>query len=341
MHVYVVHPGASFSTSDVYDGLVWGLRAHEHQVSEGRIDSVIQWHAAAYDAGIKAGTMHAAPLDANPLNLTAMASAHITRHIFLTQPDYVIVVSGHNYSAQDARALRRHGYPVAVLLTESPYFGDTERQIAEYYDTVFTNERLAVSWLRGYGINAHYLPHAYHPERHTTYGPRGETHDVVLVGSLFAERAALVAGVDWRGIDYYQAGYDVQAGIATIVDNADVAALYRSCAIALNPHRTTTHAGSGTHIAAGSAESLNPRAYEIPACGGALHLCSDDRPELYDVYGETATTYRAGDSADLERQIRYWLAHPDRREATVRAQHRAVLPHHWAARAAQIMGVLA
>lgn len=340
MHIYVVHPGATFSTSDVYDGLVWGLRANGHTVTEGRTDTIIQWYATAYEAGVAAGTMQAHPLDHNPLNLCAMASAHITRHILLTQPDYVIVVSGHNYSAHDARALRQHGYPVAVVLTESPYFGDLERQIAEHYSVAFTNERLAAPWLRGYGIAAHYLPHAYHPERHSPDGPRGDAYDVVLIGSLFAERRSLIDGVTWQGINAHIGGNELTENAFAPVPNEQVAALYRSAAIALNPHRTTTNHGSGEHIAAGAAESLNPRAYEIPACGGALHLCSDDRAELWDVYGETATTYRAGDSADLERQIRYWLAYPDRREATVRMQAEAVASHHWGNRAAQLMEAL-
>ena len=337
MRVLVVAPGHAFSTIDVFDGLVYGLRSHGVDTKTFPLHETLEIVAVMIEHTKRANALPAYP---SPHD---MACAGIPGLCMAYGITHCIVVNGENVPPSIPATLRRGGIVTALLCTESPYQTTTrERYMSRLYDVTFTNERAALPlFTETPAARVFYLPHAYHPERHTTHGPRGETHDVVLVGSLFAERAALVAGVDWRGIDYYQAGYDVQAGIATIVDNADVAALYRSCAIALNPHRTTTHAGSGTHIAAGSAESLNPRAYEIPACGGALHLCSDDRPELYDVYGETATTYRAGDSADLERQIRYWLAHPDRREATVRAQHSAVLPHHWAARVAQIMGVLA
>ena len=40
MRVMVVHPGASFSTADVYDGLIVGLRAHGVNLIEGRLDTI-------------------------------------------------------------------------------------------------------------------------------------------------------------------------------------------------------------------------------------------------------------------------------------------------------------
>jgi spore maturation protein CgeB len=97
-----------------------------------------------------------------------------------------------------------------------------------------------------------------------------------------------------------------------------------------------TYVESTRTVARGSAESLGPRAYEIPAVGGFM-LCDDERPELREVYGACAATFRAWDSADLAKQARYWLAHPDARERTRRAQHEAVAPHHWGERARGVL----
>jgi spore maturation protein CgeB len=77
----------------------------------------------------------------------------------------------------------------------------------------------------------------------------------------------------------------------------------------------------------------------VPACGG--FLLSDPRPELLDLFGEHAATYRASDPDDLARQVRYWLAHPDRREAAARGQHEAVQGHSYADRARVLLETLA
>jgi spore maturation protein CgeB len=341
MHIFVVHPGASFSTNDVYEGIVAGLRAQGHDVSEGRLDHLLAWHGVAMQYGVSVGAFDPAVLRTDSDNSTvfAMSAAHITRAATIIRPDLVLVVSGHNFVLADVLAMRRAGLRTAVVLTESPYFGEIEAAIARCYDVVFTNERKATTALRSAsGDEAHYLAHAYHPTRHTPHGPYGEAHDVVFVGSLFGERKTLIEGVNWQGIDLLVRGIDVEgSGRIDLVDNADVAALYRSARIALNMHRTTTLAGSGIHVAAGEAESINPRAYEIPAVGGALMVCDDSRPELFDVYGESAVTYRAGDSADLERVIRYYLDNEPARRRAADAQHAAVAPHSWAVRAAQIV----
>ena len=170
--------------------------------------------------------------------------------------------------------------------------------------------------------------------------------DVFFVGTGFPERRALFGGVDWTGIDFQQKGFlwsdEEQADTLMprdVTANADVTAFYRSAKINLNHHRTTTIYDQDVHIDPASAESLGPRAYEIAACGG-FQLCDDSRAELSDVFGDAIATYRAGDSADLERQIRYWLDHPTERAEKARAQYQAVRPHTWAARASGVLSIL-
>jgi spore maturation protein CgeB len=332
VRIYVIHPGAQHSTSDVYDGLVAGLRAVDGvDLYEGRIDTILSWYTNALIAGQRAGVFDPT---ATVFNRQRMASAHITQHILEAWPDYVISVSGHNYHLKDADALRTVGIKTAVVLTESPYFGPLELEIRQHYDVAFTNERRSAK-----ALDAHYLPHAYNPEVHTPDGPKAHAADVVFIGSWFDERRDLFNGVDWTGIDFVWRGHDLSDTATDVVPNAEAAAYYRSTKISLNQHRTTTSHGSGQHIRPDEAESLGPRAYEIPACGGFM-LCDDSREELWDVYGEWAATYRANDSADLERQVKHWLAHPDRREETARAMRDAVRAHSWVNRAKQVLACL-
>lgn len=337
MRVMVVAPGASFSTHDVYTGLVGGLRAHGVTVIEGRLDTILGWYGALIREAISDGTLSpdAITLDGR-LNRSALASAHITRAALIHRPDWVLVVSGHNYNAHDATALRRAGIPVAILLTESPYWAAVETEIARHYNLVFTNERQAVAHLRAAGLNAYYLPHAYDPAVHTPDGAAADPCDVFFCGSLFDERRALFSAADWTGLSFVKRGYHLDTGVADLLPNTEVAAHYRAAAVNLNHHRTTMMHGSGQHIAVGEAESLGPRAYEIAACR-AFQLMDDSRAEALDVFGASLATYRAGDAADLTRQVRYWLEHPEERAAMAEAQHRAVQGHSWHNRAAELL----
>jgi spore maturation protein CgeB len=332
MKVYVIHPGAQWSTCDVYTGLVAGLQAQPGvDIYEGRIDTILNWYDNAVQAGIAVGVFSLDVANNNIFNRQRMASAHITQHILDIWPDVVISVSGHNYHLADADILRKAGIKTAVILTESPYFGELEGEMRAHYDVAFTNERKS-----GQRLHAHYLPHAYNPAVHTPDGPKGYAADVFFCGSMFDERRALFNAVDWEGVDFVWRGHDMSETPTALMPNAATAAYYRGAKISLNQHRTTTSHGSGEHIAADEAESLNPRAYEIPACG-AFQLCDDSRAEGWEVFGDCFPTYRAGDAADLSRQARYWLTHDDRREETARMMHAAVLPHSWTARATQVL----
>ena len=336
MRVMAVHPGASFSTADVYDGLIVGLRAHGVELIEGRLDTILSWYAGLIQGGVEQGVLAADTflLDGR-LNRSALASAHITRAALMHRPDWLIVVSGHNYNAYDAQALRKAGIRVALICTESPYWMDVEPYMASFYDVVFTNERTAVAAFKH--ERCHYLPHAYNPAIHSPALPASGNADVFFCGSLFDERRTLFDAADWSGIAFTKRGYHLDTGIPDLLPNMEVARAYRGAKVSLNHHRTTTMHGSGGHIT--KAESLGPRAYEIAACG-AFQLMDDSRQEARDVFGDSLATYRAGDSADLERQVRYWLAHERERAELARAQCAAVQGHSWTARAAQILKVL-
>jgi len=281
---------------------------------------------------VRQGVFDLSKLETGAFNRQAMASAHITQHILTVWPSIVIVVSGHAYHKQDVLNLRRAGIRTAVLLTEAPYFGPLEKVLRDLYDVAFTNERLSAS-----ALNAHYLPHAYNADVHTKgASDPAKVCDAFFVGSWFEERRKLLMPLAESGIGLVWKGHDLSATAADILPNAEAAQWYRSAKVSLNIHRTTTSAGSGSHIKAFEAESLNPRAYEVPACGGFL-LSDDSRAELRDIFGDYAPTYKAGDADDLARQTVYWLRHDARREETAASMHDAVQPHSWQARARQVL----
>jgi hypothetical protein len=352
--IMLVHSGHSFSTSDVYDGLLWGLRSQGATVVEYRWDKSQQLLATLATAGAAQGLFdpeHGARLVESAMSL---AGSDAVVKALAEDVDAVLVVNGLLFPASRAELLARY-IPTACYGTEAPYMDYAERQILGAYGHWFTQERAAVARYQHLTPTT-YLPLAYHPEHHQP-GPVDPERrvDTVFVGGGYPERKRLLDGVNWEGIHHARVGtlwgLDLDAlqgsrpeqmgGVysAGNVPNTETTAWHRSARISLNMHRRMTSIETLGHIPVGSAESCNPRVYEVPAVGGFL-LTDNGRPETPEILGDAAATYRDGDSADLERQIRYWLAHPDRREERAAAQRAAIAPHHYGARARVILETL-
>lgn len=335
--VLVVYPGHAFSTLDVADNIVAGCRAlgvdtlpylyHDH------IHTLVPWGRALETAGFDAS-------DARQ-QVLMQASHGVFPRALAFRPDLILVVTGHVFPPAAAGLLGQYTR-TACVLTEAPYQWETERVTQGYYPIVFTNERRSVATLRAERLasghprpeSVYYLPHGYDPERHR---PRpadaAYASDVCFIGSPFPERQALMRGVDWSGIRLVTRGLwsdpddlDSVTGARGFISNAETQRYYASAAIVINHHRETRYYGLDERIAPGAAESINPRAYEV-AAAGVFQICDDSRPELGEVFGDTVPTYRQGDSADLERVIRHWLARPADRARLAAAARERVAPH--------------
>lgn len=370
MRILVVDPGADWSTKDVFDGLVHGLRTNGHEVLPyyfgrrfGILSNALQqaWRKRGRTAAERGPrpTIGDASLWASELSVTwAM------RH----DPDVVLIVSA-MYFHPDAllllkQARRRDGrsIPVGILLTESPYDIDKEARVATMADIVWTNERTAVDVLRRVQPRTFYLRHGYHPERHRTDSPLVSAdgtpfvqpdgspltipaHDVVFVGTSFQERVEVLSGVNWDGIDLGLYGMwtslpsrhplrqFVKSGA---VQNDFTAALYRSAKIGLNFFRQSMGFGRKAPRILGS-ESLGPRNYELAATG-CFHV-SDFRKEVVETFGELVPTFQTAE--ELEFQVRRWLADDSGRQAIAARLPVAVRGHSWVERAQQVVGDLA
>ncbi len=318
-----VHPGATVSVVDVHDGLKAALARAGHEVVsfalDGRIAVAARYLATAYRTFGKANGAEK-PNDADVLY---WASQGILERALRHQVDWVIVVSAMYLHPDALILLRRAGIKVCTVLTESPY-DDAPPQgqwrVAQHSDLVFTNERASITYLRQFNPQVCYLPHAYDPERHR---PDAEddvevaTHDVVFVGTGFWERCEVLAAVDWSGIDLGLYGIwgllprehplrqHVHEGA---VDNRLTAALYRKAKIGLNLYRQSIGFGRKA-VRIAHAESLNPRALELAACG--VFTVSDFRAEVHEVFGSLVPTFRT--ASELEKLVRRYLADEEAR----------------------------
>jgi spore maturation protein CgeB len=344
LRLLLVQPGASFSTADYYNGLKRGLEQCGHEIIpyrlDARIDSMSRWLDSEWR---RAGKPDPRPTWADKLYLAGMP---MFERALRFVPDWVIVVSAMYVHPDLLVLLKRLGVPTAYVFTESPYDLDKEMKVAPYADVIFTNERTCVADFRTINRASYYLPHAYDPEVHRPDVEIPEdtpAHDVVFVGTGFQERIDLLAAVDWSGIDLGLYGTWSLLGSRSrlrrfvrgeVVPNREATALYRRARVGLNLYRTSVGYGRNVpHIR--GAESLNPRAYELAACG--VRQVSDERAEVNELFGGGGVdTFRT--AAELEKEIREALEYSEDGD-TINAMA-AVTPHTFAARARQITETL-
>lgn len=344
----VIQPGSSTSTADVYNGLVAGLKDLGHEIMHYQLDVRIAragaWLEFCYQAAKKNKPDVAKPTTADILFQACGMSIPIALH---RKPDWVIVVSSMYYPKLFLRMLKKAGLNLAVLLTESPYDDEEQYRIAAIADVVWTHERTSLENMRLANPNTHYLPHAYDPARHCPVNgdaPDVPAHDVVFVGTGFGERCDILEAINWDGIDLGLYGtWELLPWDSKIkkhqrdeeVGNEYAAALYRKAKIGLNLHRTSKGFGShGPKIT--HAESLNPRAYELAACG-CFHI-SDNRAVVGELFGESVPTFDTPEQ--LERQIRFWLGREKERRMIAEQLPAMVAGHTWLDRARQVVGDL-
>lgn len=344
MRLLMVHPGASFSTHDVYVGLLNALIDQGHQVYSYQLDSRIEragsWLKYCWR---KAGKPDPKPTSADVLY---RASVEALERALRFHVDGVLVVSAMYFHPDVLTLMRRAGLRIGVVFTESPYDDEKQLVVAPLADVCWTNERTSVEPLRFVNKNTHYLPHAYNPEIHKPSAPSEEVpaHDVVFVGTAFQERVELLSAVDWTGIDLgiYGAWQTLpsrsrlrQYVRGSVVDNAYAVQLYQRAKIGLNLYRQSVGFGRNapriTH-----AESMNPRAYELAACG--VFQLADHRAEHAETFQWTAPAFTT--PQDLEKKIRAFLDRPYEREHKAESSRQRIGPHTYAARAAQLMAQL-
>jgi spore maturation protein CgeB len=352
--LFYIGPGASWATADVAAGLRDGLLHHGVELVDYPLDAMIgraqSWYYYNWRKMRKRHPDLARPTDGDVFLQAGRDTLWVAlwHDVFRGGLDGIFVVSGMFLHLDIVRLFKRVNLPVFVLFTESPYDVEKELIMAALVDGCWTNERSSLEAFRAVNPHSGYLPHGWHAERHRPGPQPGDAdlpcHDVVFVGSAFRERVEWLSAIDWTGIDLGLYGAwealgsrhplrrFVAGGYTT---NATAAALYRRAKIGLNLYRTSKGWGK-LAPAVEHAESLNPRAYELAACG-AFHL-SSYRQEVADVFGDLVPTFT--DPKEAERLIRTWLADPVGRARVSAELPARVAESSWRHRARTVIGDL-
>lgn len=348
MRLLIVHPGANHSVHDVFIGYTEALTRAGHAIYPYSLNGHLEV-ANRYLRQQQRFLRRTDPtIPATPDGEAIMlkASEGILLAALRARVDAVLIISVLYVHPQALLLLRAARMPVGLVYTESPYLEDEQKLYAGLASVCWTNDRASVPVLRALNARTYYLPAAYRAGFHEPGEPRPGTraHDVLFIGTLFDERAELLAGVDWTGIDlgiygnmpHWDKRGKVYKALAPhlmggVMDNAEAINLYRAAKINLNPMRTSVFTDSGEHVYTG--ESANPRSYELAALD--CFQLSGDRPEVRELFGSAVPIFR--DSAELQSLIRSYLHLPNYRAMSVEAARPCMAGHSFDDRAAQLV----
>jgi glycosyltransferase involved in cell wall biosynthesis len=344
MRVLFGLPACEFSVSDVARGLRAALVRQGHELHDYDVGRRMAYHAAAM------GPIYREQVAA----VSKQASETLLIEAMYHQADLAIIVSALIYHPIAIALLRQARIPLAVIHTESPYEDGQQVEWSSAYPEALhcTHDRVSAArlgWL--------YLPHAYDPAIHrpcydrtcgvntlngeplTEWNNAEDEHsdracDVLFLGTGWPERIALLEAIDWTGIDLKIRGLwpSLRADspirscyVEGCVPNEDAVRYYRAARINLNIHRADAEA-----------VSLNPRAYELAACGA--FTITDRRDDGVALLGEAQPTF--GTVAELGASIRRWLTDPAGRRRCAEQARTRISTETFDARAAALMAAV-
>ncbi len=245
------------------------------------------------------------------------------------RPDLVLVMNAmHVFPAEHSEhinLLRSWGIRTAVWFVDDPYFTDQSLSLARHYDYVFTHELSCVPFYEEGGCSkVHYLPLAADLDMFVPMeAPRPYQSDICFIGSAFwnrvalfdelapylAEKKVVIIGQLWNRLSrldllqpYIREGW---------VEQKETRIYYNGAKIVINLHRPTESGQDNANTANLPGLSINPRTYEIAACG-ALQL-TDVREDLFQHYRPGYDIETFGSAEELKNKIEYYLAHEKER----------------------------
>lgn len=286
---------------------------------------------------------------ADPTLMAEMAS--------LIRPDLVLVLNGLHVFPDDhleqIDRIREMGIRTVIWFADDPYVTAHTAAIAPHYDVVVTHERSTVEWYRSFGCpEVHHLPFAADIERFRPLKPPADFRcDVCFIGQAFWNRVetfdaiaeelaglkVFIAGGLWERLrNYERLKRSIRPGWLPVDESV---LWYNGAKIVINLHRPAEPGSDNANASGLPGLSVNPRTFEIAACG-AFQL-TDRRPDLEAHYRPGLELETFESPAELAAKIRYYLRHDDeRRRIAVRGYARTLREHTYAVRVGSLLRLL-
>lgn len=252
------------------------------------------------------------------------------------KPDLVFAMAQAPLAVQAVEALNRLGVPSAFWFIENYRHMDYFRHMASVYTHFFHIQGQALETeLDRLGANHHFLPMAAHPPMHRPLEISKQDFaryhaPVGFMGHGYPNRQLVFSRLVLKGLPLgiWGTAWPKRGPLASLVreggrrlDSQEVAKVYNACPIVLNLHSSPT-ADDGV----ARADFINPRTFEVAACGGFQLVDRVQGLEKLFAPGREIAVFESED--ELLEKARYYLANPEERAAMVQAGRRRVLNEH-------------
>lgn len=323
---------------DVHVGYVEALKAAGQHVVEYPLGSALTF----YDTVLTQVGPHEFRKALTGKQATELAADRLCGALWKVRPDVLLLTSGFFLDPLVLERARRDGVKVVLRTTEQPYELSRELELARHSDIVLLEEPSVLDQF-GEVTTAVHQPHCYRPSVHR-HGPPDPAlrSDFAFVGTAYRSRIAFFEAMDLSGLDVLLAGnwqalaedshlrQFVAHGIEECVDNEQTVEIYRSAQVGINLYRREAESPD---LARGWA--VGPREVEMAAIG--LPFLRDPRPEGDELFPMLPTF---GSPDEASEQLRWWLRHPDEREAAAAKAREAVADRTFDTAAARLLRLL-
>jgi spore maturation protein CgeB len=251
------------------------------------------------------------------------------------QPDLILALAQAPLTPQAIERLKTLKVPVAFWFVEDfrtlPYW----KEVASSYDFFFTIQQGEFfEQLKAQGAKSvYYLPQGCFPAEHRPLKlnqDEQKTYDADLsfMGAAYYNRKQTFPQLLEHDFKIWGTDWDLQSPVGQRVQNENLRVsseesvkIYNGAKIHLNLHSSTYHEGVNPE-----GDFVNPRTFEISACGGFQLV--DQRSELVDLFleGEEIATFKS--VSDLKQKISYYLANAEERRLIAQKGRERVLAEH-------------
>ncbi len=267
--------------------------------------------------------------------LTGVMAESITARALEIKAQIVFFIAQSPATPEVLAELKRIGIPTAFWFVEDGYVFEYGKKVAPLYDVFFHIQKgtFEKELLESGARSIHYLPMAADPDIHhplpLTAAEREEFgSNVSHLGAGYFNRRHFFLGLldyDFKlwGSDWEQPGvlgkYLQRDGQR--ISTANGVKIFNATEINLNLHSSTYTQGVNPH-----GDFVNPRTFEVAACGGFQVV--DERSLLGEMYqpGKELVTFT--DLQSCRESIDYYLANPGEAEVIAEAARVRTLKEH-------------
>ena len=279
--------------------------------------------------------------------LEQLLSQLIERRADAFSPDLIVFMAQAPIREESLKRIRGEGTPVAYWFVEDFRRMTYWKRLAPWTDAFFVIQREAQDAIQALGAPCvPYLPLAAQPVIHRPCGLSQEEIErygsaVSFVGAGYMNRRTFLArlgrpdlkiwGNEWDGSPFALQELIQEGGRR--VSTEETVRIFNASTINLNIHSSTCHEEVDPH-----GDFVNPRAFEIPACGGFQLV--DRRSLLPEVFNEQEIVVFE-DLKDAREKARHFLDQDEaRKDIAEKGRRRVLTEHTYTLRMKELLGTL-